>query len=285
MKERTIGILRKRERELIDAYASPPDHELAYAEKKPKKASSKKERLQKWRDTYDTKESHVKSLIRKGPADTEGIQEALNTIYHDLQRIENFHRSVEEQPGGTHNWTTTVLPGVQLQLEALKLFIERLEATANTSPITDEDEEEVREAVVPHLAKGLNELERFHEAPGERRDSERFREDKERFRERGEDLKRLLKSDGRTELFQWIGENPGQRLPREHIGNNPWSWHAAVVLKDELFLVEGEKGIYRLTEKGEAIQKALTALMETDAVSSREEDAGLAALRLLERHL
>jgi len=238
----------------------------------------------------------VRYQLKKGPASSEGLQEALESIRADLVRIERFYTTIREQPGGTYDWHDRVLPLVADELFELEEHLGALRHKAEQDTL-NYTRQELSSAFAVPLREGLTELEKKDKGGigprevlatlrGSEDENEELAADFDELQARRQGLLTLLKDRELREINDWILANEGRKLPdRKKKGNN-WKWWTRRYLKTELGVVHESGWGYEMTERGETVHRALQQLRDSDFVRQFEENGewDIAALTLLENH-
>jgi hypothetical protein len=294
MASKRDGFLYKDERDVIDAHAGTPgatvemlktntDGEIQLQED-----SLNEELLAKVRDVSDTK-----YRLHNKAATPDTISEIIQAHRMDLERLKNYYCQVRPQPGGRWYWRDRVLPHIQHEVESLQLLLESWQEAANST-----GDETVREELVTAmkpLHRGLDELNERLDAIDEgtadlESESKELKNDKEELRARRAALFELLKREGLLELFEYIADNPGGKLPDETIGDNTWNWWASRMLETKHELVKDitdRAWGYELTDRGELVYEVLSNFEDASLVHMVGEgkmSTAEAALSLLDHH-
>ena len=291
MKPKRDGFLYKDERDVIDAHAGTPgatvemlktntDGEIQLQED-----SLNEELLAKVRDVSDTK-----YRLHNKTATPDTISEILQAHRMDLERLKNYYCQVRPQPGGRWYWRDRVLPRIQQEVESLQLLLDSWQEVADSTG--DETSREVLSDAMGPLHRGLDELNERLDAIDEgtadlENESEGVVKDKKELSARRAALFALLEREELVELFEYVSDNPGSKLPDKKIGGNPWTWWASRTLETEHGLVKEQGWGYQLSDRGDLVHEVLSNFEEAPLVLMVGEgkmSTAEAALTLLDHH-
>jgi hypothetical protein len=293
MASKRDGFLYEDERDVIDAHAGTPGATVEMlktdtnGEIQLQEDSLNEELLAKVRDVNDTK-----YRLHNKTATPDTISEILQAHRMDLERLKNYYCQVRPQPGGRWYWRDRVLPHIQQEVESLQLLLESWQEVADSTG--DETVKEVLSDAMGPLHRGLHELNEQLDAIDEgtadlENESEGIVGNRQELKARREGLFALLRDEDLLELFEFIADNPGSKLPDENIGGNTWEWWTSRTLETEHGLVKNKKESwgYQLTDRGTLVYEVLSNFEEAPLVrmvGEGEMSTPEAALTLLDHH-
>jgi hypothetical protein len=280
--DRDSGFLWKDERKLVDAHAT---------------SSGSSDKVDEEVLADIRRPAETKSRMKGDIVSAEVLNETLEQVWKDLERIEMYHRRVRDQPGGSWEWSDKILPRVQSEVEKMSRLMESWEHEADREGRT-----RVREALSDALSplhNGLDDLERALDSEFEAEDRRRARagektapeglaDDYRELKSRRAALLKLLKDAELRVIFQFIGVFEGKQLPERKKGGNNWKWWTSRYLKREYELVEESAWGYRLTERGELVDQVLWNLEKQpllEMLGQGRMSTAEAALQLLPHHV
>lgn len=297
MDERT-GLFRESERKLIDGHAGKPDITAAIEGGVGQFAVAHDELTQDEQRAMleEVDEKRVKSVLKNDRAQAGRIREHLHSVFLDLWRVRNFYYEVREQPAGRREWQERVYPAIKPELENIASLTNEWGVFSGEGANTEEVRDQLLQSVETPLRTDLEAIQR----PSEREDEleayakkvkgaddvpDAFAADFEELDKRHEVLLSLLRDDEYRDVFEFIVDNPGSKLPDRKKGGNPWKWWASRMLETRDGVIQESGWGFELTPRGEAIHEAIKALMSTDCVQQMAETRDISASEAASKHL